>query len=189
MNSPGELAAGFCLVLALCAAGAAPARADAPNRAAESDLFASRPWVLAFHLAIAAPAGSLATELEREIGGGVSAGIGAGHATGGVQWAGMLRLRLPLRRDIAIGAGAGASHGDYEQWDVWDDPAIWQDVTWANGELFVDNRTAIGFSARVYLGYSLVLAGGRFRGDPEIDDEEELPGKLPYAGVALGVTF
>jgi hypothetical protein len=167
--------------------GTVPARA-VPPPAVEPDLLVERPWVLAVHLALAAPAGSLAAELERNLVPWLSASIGGGFALGGPQLAGMLRLRLPWAPGRSIGIGAGASHGDYKEVTFGIDiPNGRRGVVWGNVEAFLDGRTRDGFYARLYLGHSITL----HRGTPAVqgDDLVYLPTKLPYIGLAGGVCF
>jgi hypothetical protein len=156
--------------------------------AEEPDLSVERPTVLAVHLALAAPAGWLAAELERNLVRWLSASIGAGFALGGPQLAGMLRLRLPWARGRAIGIGAGASRGNYEDVSFGiDAPNRRRGVIWGNAEAFLDGRSRDGLYARLYVGYSVMLHRGTLA--PEGDDFVHFPSELPYVGVAGGVCF
>jgi hypothetical protein len=167
--------------------GTVPSTSVPAGPAEEPDLSVERPTVLAVHLALAAPAGSLAAELERNLVPWLSASIGAGFALGGPQVAGMLRLRLPWARGRALGIGGGASRGSYEDISFGiGAPNRRRGVTWGNAEAFLDGRSRDGLYARVYLGYSVML----HRGTPtQGDDFVYLPTKLPYVGVAGGVCF
>ncbi len=153
----------------------------------ESDLGAERPWALAFHLA-AAPAGSLAAEIERNVTSRLSIAAAAGFAVGGRQYAAMARLRQVVRHDIALGLGGGLSFGDYEKLNIFPDTIErWRDVTWVNGEVFYESRKPSGFQVRAYAGLSQIVKAGAREVEP--DEPVTLPDLLPYAGVALGVTF
>jgi hypothetical protein len=182
-----------CLVLLLLAAGARPTQAEPLAEAAgeanrETALWDARPWSLAIHLALAAPAGTVAAEVERSITSHISIAAGAGLAQGGRQWAGMLRLRQVMRSDFALGLGAGVSYGDYENLSVY--PEAFQHiegVTWLNAEAFYEARTRSAFLVRVYAGMSRIVNAGRHGREPGASTT--LTDHLPYAGVALGVTF
>jgi hypothetical protein len=182
-----------CLVLLLLAAGArrtqAEPHAEADGEAdREAAVWDARPWSLAFHLALAAPAGTVAAEVERSITSHISVAAGAGIAQAGPQWAGLLRLRQVMRSDFALGLGAGVSYGDYENLSIF--PEAFErieGVTWLNAEAFYEARTRSAFLVRVYAGMSQIVNAGRHEREPGASTT--LTDHLPYAGVALGVTF
>lgn len=161
---------------------------DRADRADRAELWTARPWSLAFHLALAAPAGTVAAEIERSLTSYLSIAGGVGLAQGGRQWAGMVRFRKVMRSDFALGVGLGASHGDYENLAIFPEPFEHiENVTWVNGEAFYEARTRSAFLVRVYAGASQIVDVGRHRRDPEASTT--LTSTLPYGGVALGVTF
>lgn len=176
-----------CLFVVSGPAHAEP-EARAEEKADKAELWTGRPWSLAFHLALAAPAGTVAAEIERSLTSYLSIAGGVGLAQGGRQWAGMLRLRKVMRADFALGVGVGVSHGDYENLAIFPEPFEHiENVTWLNGEAYYEARTRSSFLVRVYAGASQMVDAGPHRRDPEASTT--ILDTLPYAGVALGVTF
>lgn len=119
----------------------------------------------------------------------VEAGGGAGIQEGEI--GAMLLPRLPLSRGFAIGAGVGLTgafgYQDYFGCNSWYSatctPAKWSFAPFANGEIYLEGRTASGFSVRGYLGGWTILTPTP---DTPCVDCQTTDQSLPYLGVAVG---
>jgi hypothetical protein len=95
----------------------------------------------------------------------VTAAVGVGASSMGMQEAVGARLRAPLRNGMAVAVGGGVSAGPYETVDPllswFDDPwntYTWKRAYWTDLELSFERRWAKGLELRGYFGFSGLLS-------------------------------